>query len=348
MHRRTFLRGSVAVGALALGHGLPARAADRPMAFVSWGGALSDMETMAFVEPFSEMTGQEVISTSPTNYAKIKAMVESGNVEWDVVTVGGRFAYEGSDEGLLEEIDYGRVTNAEKLDPGFIGPYGVATSVGATVLAWNTNAVEGAPSSWADFWDVKRFPGARGLYGPMYYNYEIALLAAGLTAEEIYPVTDEKVDEMFGKLSELKPHISVWWTAGAQPPQLLSSGELVMSSAWDGRIKAIMQENAPVNFTFADGVAWGNVAVVVKGTPYRDAAMDLINYAIGEEAQTRIAQSGVYAPVLSSAAEAAPPEVRAGYASAPENISRMLVLNEEQAALYVEKYRTRWQEFQLS
>lgn len=348
MKRRAFLQGSAAVGALALGRGLPARAADRPLTFVSWGGALSDMETAAFVEPFGNLTGQEVISTSPTNYAKIKAMVQSGNVEWDVVTVGGRFAYEGSAEGLLEEIDYSRVTNAETLAPGFVGPYGVATSVGATILAWNTVAVEEPPSGWADFWDVKRYPGARGLYGPMYYNYEIALLAAGLTAEEIYPVTDEKVEQMFGKLAELKPHISVWWTAGAQPPQLLSSGELVMSSAWDGRIKAIKQEQAPVDFTFADGVAWGNVAVVVRGTPLRDSAMDLINYAISEESQTRIAESGTYAPVLSSAAEAAPPEIRAGFASAPDNLARMLVLNEEQAALYAEKYKTRWQEFQLS
>lgn len=347
MNRRTFLQGSTAVGAMTLAQGLPAHAADRPMTFVSWGGALSDMETMAFVQPFAEMTGQEVISTSPTTYAKIKAMVEAGSVEWDVVTVGGRFAYEGSAAGLLEEIDYGRVTNAAALDPGFVGPYGVATSVGATVLAWNTNAIREAPSGWADFWDVARFPGPRGLYGPMYYNYEIALLAAGLTAAEIYPVTDEKVDAMFGKLAELKPHIAVWWTAGAQPPQLLSSGELAMSSAWDGRIKAIMKENAPVSFTFANGVAWGNVVVVVKGTPHRDAAMDLINYAVGAEAQTRIAQSGLYAPVLSSAAEAAPAEIRAGYASAPENLSRMLVLNEEQAALYMGKYLTRWQEFQL-
>jgi len=347
MDRRQFLKTTAAVGTLTAAGSYRAFAADRPLTFVPWGGALSDMETKAIVEPFAAMTGQEVISTSPTEYAKIKAMVLSGNVDWDVVTVGGRFAYEGAAEGLLEEIDYGRIPNAANLHKAFTGPYGVATSIGATIIAWNSDAVEEAPESWADFWDVKRRPGARGLYKLMYYNYEAALRAAGLTEAEMYPVTDEKIDILFGKMEEIKPHVAVWWSSGAQPPQLLSSGELAMSSAWDGRIKALQGENAPVDFTFADGIAWGNVVVVPKGTPHKDAAMDMINYAISEEAQTVIANSGTYAPVLSSAAEAAPEDIRAGFASAPENLKRMVLLNEEQAALYVKKYTQRWQEFQL-
>ena len=347
MHRRQLLKGATALGAVLAGTALPSFAAGRNLTFVSWGGSLSDMETKAFVKPFGKAQGIDVISTSPTKYAKIKAMVESGNVEWDVVTVGGRFAYDGADDGLLEEIDYGSVPNATALDKNLRGPYSVATSLGATIIAWNTDLTKDVPQSWADFWDTKRFPGARGLYKPMYYNYEIALRATGISADEIYPVTDEKVGIMFSKLKELKPHVKVWWSSGAQPPQLLSSGELALCSAWDGRIKAVQKENAPVAFTFADGLAWGNVVVVPKGTPNKRMAMALINYAISPEAQARVAASGVYAPVLTSVAEAVPDEVRQGFASAPENLSRMMVLNEQQTALYVNKYKTKWQEFQL-
>ncbi len=348
MERRSFLKGATAFGVATTALSKGAWASDRPLTFVSWGGALSDMETAAFVEPFGTQQGIEVISTSPTQYAKIKAMVQSGNVEWDVVTVGGRFAYDGADEGVLENIDYDAIPNAAALDKNLRGPYGVATSLGATVMAWNTDQIKEAPETWADFWDTKSFPGARGLYKHMYYNYEIALLAAGLKEDEIYPVTDEKIAMMFGKLNELKPDVRVWWGSGSQAPQLLSSGELAMCSAYDGRIKAVKGENAPVDFTYGDGVAWGNVAVVPKGTPNKQAAMELINYAVGAEAQERIANSGVYAPVLSSVAAAAADDVRSTFASAPENLSRMLVINEEQAAHYVKKYQTQWQEFQLA
>jgi putative spermidine/putrescine transport system substrate-binding protein len=347
MNRRHLLKSAAAAGTIAAIGPWKAWAAERPLTFVSWGGALSDMETTAFIKPFSEKIGKELVSTSPTKYAKIKAMVESANVEWDLVTVGGRFAYDGSDDGLLEELDYARIPNAQALPEGFRGPYGVVTSVGATIMAWNTDKIKDGPQSWADFWDVKKFPGPRGLYKLMYYNYEATMLAAGVAMNEIYPVTDEKVEQMFAKLAELKPHISVWWDSGAQPGQLLSSGELAMSSAWDGRIKAVKKENAPVDFTYRDGIAWGNVVVVPKGTPYKDMVMDLINYSLSLEAQTVVAKSGVYAPALSAAAAQASEEVRKTYASAPENMEHMLVLNEQQAAMYMKKYTTRWQEFQL-
>ena len=79
------------------------------------------------------------------------------------------------------------------------------------------------------------------------------------------------------KIRELKPHVKVWWTAGAQPPQLLSTGELAMSSAWSGRIFAVIKENAPVAMTYNDGIAWGNAWVVPKGSPNAKLAMEAIN-----------------------------------------------------------------------
>ena len=91
------------------------------------------------------------------------------------------------------------------------------------------------------------------------------MLGAGVTRDEVYPATDEKVKLGFEKLRELKPHVKVWWTAGAQPPQLLSSGEVTMASAWSGRILDVMKEKAPVALTYKEGVAWGNACRGSKG-----------------------------------------------------------------------------------
>jgi putative spermidine/putrescine transport system substrate-binding protein len=348
INRRQFIQGSATLAALsAAGAFTRAFAASRPFVFVSRGGALSEMEKTAFTDPFSKKVGKEIANVSPTKYAKIKAMVESGNTEWDLVTVGGRFAYDGRDQGLLEEIDYRRIPNAKEIDPGYRGQYGTVTSTGATVIAWNNKAISEAPKSWADFWDVKRFPGPRGLYKYFYYNYEAAMLAAGTKRADVYPVTAEKIDVVFEKMKEIKPHVKVWWSSGAQPPQLLSSGELAMSSAWDGRMRAIAAENAPTSFTLDDGLAWGNAWVVPKGTPYKDMAMDLINYALSLEAQTRMIEANVYGPVNPTAAANAPAARRKEFVTAPENANRVLVMNEEQAAYYVREFDKRWQEFQL-
>jgi putative spermidine/putrescine transport system substrate-binding protein len=141
--------------------------------------------------------------------------------------------------------------------------------------------------------------------------------------------------------------VKVWWTAGAQPPQLLSTGELAMSSAWSGRVLALIKENAPVAMTYEDGIAWGNAWVIPKGAPNAKLVMEAINYAISPEAQARLLDLGTYGPVLSEAAAKGTAEQRKLLVTAPENIKNMLILNEEQAASYSAKYENDWNRMQL-
>ena len=340
------LLGTAAFAASAMGQG--AAAQDRPFTFVSFGGALSETEQKAFMDPASELLGFEIVNASPTNYAKIKAMVDAGAVEWDLVDVGGQFIYQGIEQDLLEPLDYS-VIDVSKIDPAWVTPYGVFTSTGATVIAYNTDKFpEGKqPRSWADFWNVEEFPGPRSLYGRFYYNYEAALRAAGVPCDELYPATEEKVQLAFDKLREIKPHVAVWWTSGAQPAQLLATGEVVMASAWSGRVLDVMKENAPVDLTYNDAIAWGNAYVVPKGSPYKDEAMKVINYALTEEAQKALLPLGTYGPVMESAAAAATPEQAKLYVSYPDNMEKACIFKDEEVAKYVTKYEEDWKKFQL-
>lgn len=350
MHRRSFLISSSA-GIAGLALGLPARrarAADRPFTFTSWGGALSKAEEDAFIDPFGKLKGIKVVNTSPTETAKIKAMVEAKAVEWDLVDVGGRTVWQGADGGFLEALDMSKIPNAKALDAKWVAPNGIATSTGATVIAWSSTAFpNGGPQSWADFWDVKRFPGARGLYKYFYYNYEAAMLAAGVKKDEIYPFTDEKAKMALGKIKELKPHVSVWWGSGAQPPQLLTSGELAMSSAWSGRVLAAVAEKAPVGYTYKDGIAWANWWVIPKGSPYADLAHQAIDFALAPERQEKLLALKTYGPILSSVAGQADAETRKILVMAPENIKDMLIINERDAGKYMTDYAEKWNELML-
>lgn len=349
--RRGLLERGAALGAASLlaGHyGTRAFAQGRPFTFCSWGGALSETEKTAFIDPFAQMKGIDIAMASPTNYAKIKAMVEANAVEWDAVTVGGYFIYNGRDAGILEPIDYS-IVKADHLAPNWRAEHGVFTTTGATIIAYNTDAFPAGsePKSWADFWNVKDFPGPRSLYARLWYNYEAALRAAGVPREEIYPATAEKMKLAFAKLTEIKPHVAVWWTAGAQPPQLLSTKEVSMAMAWSGRISDAVKEGAPVAMTFNDAIAWGNAMVVPKGTPYRELAMELINYSITPAAQEALLPLGTYGPVLESVAAKATPEQSKNFVTHPDNIKDALIQNEEEVAAYVREYEEEWQKFQL-
>ncbi|MEZ5805848.1 MAG: ABC transporter substrate-binding protein [Rhizobiaceae bacterium] len=348
--RRGLLYGGAALGTGALiglgGH--RGYAQGRPFTFCSWGGALSETEKNAFMDPFSKMKGVEIANVSPTAYAKVKAMVEANAVEWDLVCVGGYFIFTGRDDNLLEPIDYS-IVKADHLAPEWRTEYGVYTSTGATVVAYGTKAFTpgNEPQSWADFWNVKDFPGPRSLYSRLSYNYEAALRAAGVPKNEIYPATPEKVDLAFAKLAEIKPHVAVWWTSGAQPAQLLSTGEVTMAMAWSGRIFDAVKEGSPVAMTFKDAIAWGNAFVVPKGTPYRELAMEIINYSITPAAQETLLPIGTYGPTLEAAAAKATPEQAINIVTHPDNIKDAVIQNDEEVAAYVQKYEERWQQFQL-
>jgi putative spermidine/putrescine transport system substrate-binding protein len=349
--RRGVLGVGAALGTASVLNGFSGRRAvaqGRPLTFCSWGGALSATEKTAFMDPFSKMKGIEIANVSPTNYAKVKAMVEANAVEWDMVCVGGYFIYTGRDAGILEPIDYS-IVKADHLAPYWRTEYGVYTTTGASIIAYNTKAFPAGnePQSWADFWNVKDFPGPRSLYSRLWYNYEAALRAAGVDKNEIYPATDEKMKLAFAKLAEIKPHVAVWWTAGAQPPQLLSTGEVAMAMAWSGRIADAMHEGAPVAMTFKDAIAWGNAFVVPKGASHRDEVMELINYSITQPAQEALLPIGTYGPVLEAAAAKATPEQSRNIVTHPDNIKDAVIQDDEQVAAYVAKYDEEWQKFQL-
>lgn len=71
---------------------------------------------------------------------------------------------------------------------------------------------------------------------------EAALLADGVPMDELYPLD---LDRAFAKLDTIKDDI-VWWTKGAEPSQMLSTGEADYALAWSGRIATAKDEGSPL------------------------------------------------------------------------------------------------------
>ena len=175
--RRQVMKSGLAAGTAALLPGAMAGRATaqptRPFTFVSWGGTLQETEKKAFVEPFMAKKGMKFAEASPTTYAKIKGKGDANAVEWELVTAGGQWMYQAKDQNLAEAMDYSIIKN-DGLAKAWKAEFGVYTSTGATIIAYNTKTFPAGkqPKSWADFWNVKDFPGPRSLYSRMHYNYE--------------------------------------------------------------------------------------------------------------------------------------------------------------------------------
>ena len=268
-----------------------ATAADQ-MVFTSWGGTTQDAQKASWAEPFTAKTGITVVQDGPTDYGKIKAMVEAKGVTWDVVDVEGDYAVQAAKNGMLEKLDFS-VIDKSKLDPRFVTDYSVGSFYYSFVIGCNSDVAKACPESWADLFDTAKFPGKRAFYKWSAPGViEAALLADGVAADKLYPLD---LDRAFKKLDSIKADI-VWWDGGAASQQLLASGEAPFGSFWNGRLTALAATGVNVKTSWTNNITAADALVVPKGSKNVADAMKFIAAATSAEGQAKLAAATGYAP----------------------------------------------------
>jgi putative spermidine/putrescine transport system substrate-binding protein len=240
--------------------------------------------------------------------AEVKAQVEAGNVTWNVVDVELSDAVRGCDEGLLEPIDHSQLPPAPDGTPavddfiaGALPECAVANIVWSTIFAYDSSKTSGV-TGIADFFDLEKFPGKRGLRKNPKAQLEMALMADGVAAEDVYDVlgTPEGVDRAFAKLDTIKDSV-VFWEAGAQPPQLLADGEVVMTTAYNGRIfNAAAGEGKPFVVNWDAQILDFDLWVIPKGAPNMEATLDFVKFSTDTQRLADQAEWIAYGPARKS------------------------------------------------
>ena len=282
------------------------------LTLVSWGGSYARSVERAWVEPFMEETGITVrVEDYNGGLAQIRAQVETGNVFWDVVDMSTPDAVRGCDEGMLEFIRLEDLPPApdgtpasEDFPPGSRSECAGGGIVSSTIVAFNNELFPGEkPSTLEDYFDLEKFPGRRGMRRVPVVNLEFALMADGVPLERVYQTldTDQGVARAFAKLDTIKDQI-VFWEAGAQPPQMLADQEVVMTTAYNGRIfNAQILENQPFTIIWDGQVQETSGLVIVLGTPRLEIAEQFLEFISSSESLAAISKYISYSPTRNSA-----------------------------------------------
>lgn len=306
-----------------------AMAADS-LTIASAGGTYQDALREAAWKPIAEEMG--ITINEDTNgtgqVTDVRVQVKSGSVQWNIAEMNIDQCAIGAKEGLFEELDYNLIDKSG-FAPGMAEPTYIAQNFYSYVIGWNKETFgEDGPKTWADFWNVEKFPGRRSLWNYPTQTMEAAVMADGVKPSEVYPLD---IARAMASLEKIKPHINVWWTTGAQSAQLLQDNEIDMIGIWNGRITALQKEGGAAGFTFNEGIAVADCLVIPKGQSpeMKELAMKVLAKIVSADIMANLPQYIDYGPANAKAYDTGKisPELLATLNTAPENFENQAVLD---------------------
>lgn len=288
-----------------------------------WGGSAQKSHVASYFTPWAKEAGYTIKQDSPTDYAKLKAQVESGKVSWGVTEVEPNFANTACADGLLEKLPQSVIDAAKTagVDAAQMGECAIPNLQYAFNIAYNTETFDKAhPTTWAEFFDTKKFPGKRGFWKYATGGiFEAALLADGVPADQLYPLD---IDRAFKKLDTIKKDI-VFYDTGDQQAQLVASGEAPLVQAWNGRIYEAAKAGEPVANEWGENLVSYDQVVIPKG--YKNAKLGtewMTWFLENAQAQADDATASAYAPPSPKGLALVPEEVRKELPGYPDNSAK--------------------------
>lgn len=318
--RRSMLKAGAAGAALMA---LPAAgwAQDKKVVVAVWGGPSADAMKEIYGEAFAGSGMALEFDESGPEPAKIRAMVEAGQVSWDIADLSVADSILLGKAGMARPIDYNLVPK-DSVIPGFAYEFAVASYIFSSIISFDRKALGGnVPTSWADVWNVEKFPGKRAFRKHIEGVLEAALIADGVPLDKVYPIDE---DRAFAKLKEILPHV-IFWNSGSESQQLMRDGETVMGNLWSTRATQLANEDKErFGLDFAGGLllpaSWG----VPANNPAGDAVFPAIAKMLDPEVQAKVYLKTNLSPSNPAAEKFIPAEYAPFNPTAADNVSRQV------------------------
>ncbi|WP_198164836.1 polyamine ABC transporter substrate-binding protein [Rhodoplanes sp. Z2-YC6860] len=333
-----------ALGGLSLGG---ARAAETPVTAFVFGGAWKRAAQTAFGDPFTAKTGIPMQYQEPYSFARVRAMHEAKAQQIDVFSAQGAEILLANRSNMLMPIDFNIVDRSQLSASQLRAPNVVGSYTLSMVICYNKKKWPGDdhPRSWADFWNVDKFPGRRAVRrAPPIWTIDAALKADGVKEEGFYPLD---IDRAFRSLDRIKPHVKAWWSDNAQAQQLMEQEEVDLITMMNGRATESINNGAPFAIVWNEAITESDRQgwVVPVGSPNPSGAMRFIDFVARPEPQAAFARLLYYAPLNSKAFDLLAPEVATQLPTHPDNLRVAHLMNAEWWAdnyVQVQRRMERW------
>ena len=290
--RRAFARRLAGGAALVLAQARTARAQDRELVIITYGGKLQEPHRWLADRIEKRHPGLKirlVPSESQDVVAQIKAA--QGASPYDTMPNDEPPHLIGIKDGYIQKARPERIANYANAYPEFVRKsqgYGVPVTYSLIGLAYNTQLIKTAPTSWADLWR----PEYKGLVGIPRASSNLGLGFLAMVAK-LNGGAEDQLDPAFRRVKELKPVV------GRSPSiltQLLERAEVGIAPLWNNDAAALADKGMPIRFVKPDP---GPVAVIsffseITGTRHPDLVQEWLNDVLSVEYQALAADRPYY------------------------------------------------------
>jgi putative spermidine/putrescine transport system substrate-binding protein len=311
---------------MSFGAAATAKAAD--VVIVSSGGVAQDAARKAEWEPAAKALGLTFGEDTSQSWTEGKAQVDAGAVTWDIESLNMSEVGLAAKAGILVKLP-ADIVDRKDFVPGSVNDYCIGNTVFSAAIGYSTKKFGAfGPANMVDFFDVKKFPGKRGLYKNPLINMEAAALALGQPQSEVYKFlsTPEGQKAAIAKLAELKPY-AVWWESGAQATQLIKDGEVDMLYGWNGRITAAIDLGAPFKIIYKDALLDIDCYAILKGSPHPENAIKFLKEISKPEYSKDLPKYVAYGGADLKAYEGYDAATLARLTSSPQNVAQAYPMN---------------------
>ncbi|NDV00376.1 extracellular solute-binding protein [Pseudoroseicyclus tamaricis] len=251
----------------------------------------------AYIEQYGMSPTWSFFSDEEEAFQKVRAGFQA-----DVTQICAGSVTKWAESGIIEPWDTSRIPEYENIDRNLTGAevgggeevYFIPQNFGSTAIAYNPDEVPEEDVSTLQVFADPTYQGRVTMPDNVDDAFALGYLATGVS--DWTNVTDEQFEAAADFLRAVHPNIRTYWSDPAELAQLMSTGEILISWAWNETYPTMIEEGRPIGFERepAEGSSvWlcGYVNMA-DGAGSEDKAYDFINAMLDPAIAPALLESG--------------------------------------------------------
>lgn len=251
-----------------------------------------------WVTPFETATGCKVNTTEMGSSAEGVQLMESGQYD------GGSFSGNATDRlmasGTVAPVNVDLLTNYKNVFEGLKNkshnslagvPYGVPHGRGPNLLAYNTEVITTAPTSWDSIWEGgSTYKGKISIYGYSDFIADAALhlmtKQPDLGIKNPYQLDQAQFDAAIKLLEAQKANGAIYWGSYSDQVNSYAAGDVVTGTTWQFQVNLLQGENEPIAAVLPDegSTGWSDTWMISKKAANPNCMYLWMNHMMSAEA----------------------------------------------------------------